>query len=329
MAISTEMACATVSSDGSYKNILTRAVALVLKDEGFSLPTVPARRALETAEKLLEWSGDIENKSAWRTFEDELIRSLIACFHDHRSTRKRREQMWENYHKLRASAPFKEMWATLLQQSITREPCPIFYQFVTDTIMEELIKTHFTVEEVQTEHEASLDYEELKALRYTAGYVVKSLTEKIHRSAHPMKKELILHLATITEEHIGCDDETESEQWTNSIDRGGLKHVNSMAFMLFAQMELVLRRHLNSRQANEHSDLRQATTKITSDDDVQFYWIMLAVEWEEEEAQELLRLIVQHWITLRGFSFASAIMEKYKQTHKKSIQKSKGIRKQL
>ena len=137
------MACATVSSDGSYINILPRAVALVLKDEGFSLPTVPARRALETAVKLLEWSRDIENKSAWRTFEDGLIHSLTACFHDHQSTRKRREQMWENYRKLRASASFKEMWATLLQQSTTREPCPIFYQFVTDTTIKELIKTRF------------------------------------------------------------------------------------------------------------------------------------------------------------------------------------------
>ena len=72
--------------------------------------------------------------------------------------------MWENYHKLRVSAPLKEMWATLLQQSITREPCPIFYQFVTNTIMEELIKTHFALEEVQTEQEAFLDCEELKAL---------------------------------------------------------------------------------------------------------------------------------------------------------------------
>ena len=52
-----EMACTTVSSDASYKNILTRTVVLVLKDEGFSLPTVPARRALETAEKLLSGVG--------------------------------------------------------------------------------------------------------------------------------------------------------------------------------------------------------------------------------------------------------------------------------
>ena len=40
-------------------------------------------------------------------------------------------------------------------------------------------------------------------------------------------------------------------------------------------------------------------------------------------------MIVQHWITVRGFSFVSAFMEKYKQRNEKSTQKSKGLRKTL
>ena len=71
------------------------------------------------------------------------------------------------------------MWTTPLQQTIDREPCPIYYQFVTDTVMKELIKSHFPVEVVQTEHEATIDYKELNVLWCTAGYVVRSLTVKI------------------------------------------------------------------------------------------------------------------------------------------------------
>ena len=114
---------------------------------------------------------------------------------------------------------------------------------------EELIKHHFPVEVFEREHEASFDYEELNALRYTAGYVFRSLNQKPQWSTHPMKKELILNLTTVTEENIGYNDESESERWTYSIDRGGRKHVN-MAFMLFAQTKLLLRRHLKSRQVN-------------------------------------------------------------------------------
>ena len=104
------MACAKVSSDVSYNKIFTRAGTLVLEDERFSLPSVSARRAGETVEKLLERSGDYEMKSAWRTFEDELIRSLIACFYHHQSIRTRRERMWEDYVCLWSWSDTSSLW---------------------------------------------------------------------------------------------------------------------------------------------------------------------------------------------------------------------------
>ena len=60
-----------------------------------------------------------------------------------------------------------------------------------------------------------------------------------------------------------------------------------------------------------------------------FFGALLSVEGEEEESKALLELLVDHYITVRGFSFASGFVEKYKQAHKKSTQKSKGLRKQL
>ncbi len=42
-----------------------------------------------------------------------------------------------------------------------------------------------------------------------------------------------------------------------------------------------------------------------------------------------MKAIVEHWVTIRGFSFTSAFMEKYKQTHMKTLQKSKALRKTL
>ena len=60
-----------------------------------------------------------------------------------------------------------------------------------------------------------------------------------------------------------------------------------------------------------------------------FYWSIISVNWEEETAEVLLCMIVEHWITLRGVSTASALIEKYKQQSKKNVQKSKGVRKRL
>ena len=40
-------------------------------------------------------------------------------------------------------------------------------------------------------------------------------------------------------------------------------------------------------------------------------------------------MIIEHFMTVEGFSFASGFMELYKQQHKKSTQKVKGLRKTL
>ena len=43
------------------QEIVRIAVQNVLTDDGFNLPSEAAWKAKETAEKLLEWSGDSEN----------------------------------------------------------------------------------------------------------------------------------------------------------------------------------------------------------------------------------------------------------------------------
>ena len=60
-----------------------------------------------------------------------------------------------------------------------------------------------------------------------------------------------------------------------------------------------------------------------------FYWELISGMWEVEERDTLLQMIIEQWITIRGFSYASAWMECHKQMAKKGVQKSKGIRKKL
>ena len=56
---------------------------------------------------------------------------------------------------------------------------------------------------------------------------------------------------------------------------------------------------------------------------------MLSAEWEEGSATALLEMVVNQWVKIRGFAYASAWLEKYKTAQKKITQKSKGIRKHL
>ena len=50
---------------------------------------------------------------------------------------------------------------------------------------------------------------------------------------------------------------------------------------------------------------------------------------DETTHSELLKCIVDLFVTVCGFSYASAWIEKHKQSEKKSTQRSKGLRKKI
>ncbi len=308
---------------------LKAAVSAVLEDDGFSLPSELAQKARTTATRVLLWCDDASNLPRLTTFAQELLQLLMECLATQQLPQGAvREKMWEAYHKLRTSAVFKSMWVQFLETSAAVGACPIFYQYVTDRLFKAMIMHHFPVspEAVNgAEPEIGLTYEEINALRYAAGYVPRALRTKLERGSHPLKEELVLCLYEMTEDD-GQEGSSQSEDWINLVDRGGLKHVNSATYMLFAAMELCIRKRLRKSSQPTLDHLKE---EILADEDVQFHWSILSANWDEEEAEPLLPLIVQQWVTIRGFSYASAWMEKHKQSTKKSVQKTKGIRKQL
>ena len=235
--------------------------------------------------------------------------------------------MWEKLFKLRSSPSFKAKWSSFLLESIDVPACPIFFQYIVDRLFDSLIKRHYKLNIVEEKNpEVELTYEEQNALRYTAGYVIKSLIGKLKRSAHPLKEEMVCCLLELNQTEEDTDG---SEDWTKTMDRGGLTHVGNMTFGIFQSIELVVRQFLSGDPTQLQKFKMKLQEKILADDDVLHFWDLVSAGWEIEESQALLKQIVEHYVTIRGFSFASGLLEKYKQAHKKSIQKSKGVRKQL
>jgi hypothetical protein len=250
-----------------------------------------------------------------------------------------REKMWQKYYEMRTSEHFKGAWSDILK-NINSVPCPIFYQFVTDKIMESLIDEYYRLQSESqcTPATRPLDHEDMCALRYTAGYVIHSLKKRA--KAQPVKKEILLCLEELTDDHgsytyvlssgaiiyfsVGMHF---SESWVDLLDRGGLVHVSDTTFMLSVCMEKELR--LNG--VNASTGIKEiALGNIAKNEDVLYHWSVLSANWREEEVnQELFKMIINHWVTIRGFSFTSAFMETYKQRKKKTVQKSKGLRKTL
>ena len=99
-----------------------------------------------------------------------------------------------------------------------------------------------------------------------------------------------------------------------SIDRGGLKHVSDMTYMLFMSMEQVVRKHLQIGSTSQNPQ-REIIEKKLNNNDVFFYWCTVSTKWEEDTASTLLDMIVKLWITIRGFSGANRWLKKYYSVH--------------
>ena len=183
----------------------------------------------------------------------------------------------------------------------------IFYQFVVNSVFNTLLKEHHQIDIPEEDDiEASLNYEEKNALQYTAGYVTSGLIKKLKCLCNPRKKQLITYLIEMnTDKELPGLAKDESEDWVDFVDRGGLTHTGSMMFGVFGSMELEVRRFLARNPSQVGKIKEELCKRIVSDEDVLFYWAIVLAGWEVEDSRLLLEHIIEYYVTISGFSFAS------------------------
>ena len=311
-------------------NLIKEAVKTVCQDPGFSLPSPQASASLSCAKTVEKWIDENYTSESYISFCENIIHLVTQCLPPAaKMSRKERAKLWKNLFQLQISAEFSEFWETFLT-SIKAEVNVLFYQHLTDVIAELLIQRTYQITANNTELDMQTDdltYNDINVIRYVPGYIPRALKKKLSGSAHPLKQELIEHLDELVvpdpNEDISGDASTD---WINLIDRGGLIHVNEMMYQMMKQMEIIVRPYLKSESTTLNDDAIKA---ICLDDNVLFYWELLSGMWEVDERDALFKMIIELWVTIRGFAYASGWLEHYKQTIKTSLQKSKGVRKKL
>ena len=232
--------------------------------------------------------------------------------------------MWSAYHTLRVSEEYKSAWNSLLAPSGC-SVLPLFCQHVGHYIFKELVKRHHPTTSKTRETSFDPTYEELNGIRYAAGWVARALQKKLKRSANPLKDDLSLCIVDLLDD--ADDSPQESNEWVEAVDRGGLTRVNNITFELFWTMEKTLRDIMSTSPVSRVPE--KCIERVKSNDDVQFVWCLMSSDWAEASAIALLEMIITEWIKIRGFSYASAWVEKFKSEQRKTTQKAKGLRKQL
>ena len=108
------------------------------------------------------------------------------------------------------------------------------------------------------------------------------------------------------------------------MDRGGLWHVRETTFHVFCAVEEEMRPHLGalcSETSTAPTFRTELLEKLITNEDIQFYWCIAAADFnivDVDVHDVLLRFIADLYLTIQGFSYASAWMEHYKQATKKS-----------
>ena len=304
-----------------------KGIQALLAEKSFYFTTRPAQLALKIATSLLQWAPNHSSDIA--VFENKLKELLSSCLASHTSVKGFKPSIWQKYHQIRTSDSYQSLWYTFIKTSVSIAiPSPIFLQYVGHNAFKELIKEQFPVRSPdELNIEKNLTYEELNGIRYAAGFVPRAIKKKLQKkkkSDNPLNKDCILCL----DELISGDGDAglSSSDWVNSLNRGGLVCVNDMTFELFLSMELELRSHLKIKPTHLGDEV---VVQITESEDVLFLWSIISVSWDSDCSTALLKKIAKMWITVRGFSYASAWVEKMKVAQQKTTQKSKGLRKTI
>ena len=190
---------------------------------------------------------------------------------------------------------------------------------MTQNIFKELIKEAYPVLEIHGHDCESpgrpLTHEEQNALRYVAGYIIRKVQQKLEKSTHPRKDEMVLLLMECAGDELS--DNVGTETWTKT-------------YSLFNIMEEEMRRLFTLGVQRPHEGVKDTAMKtLLKSNDILFEWCLIAVEADDDISTLVLEKIVELYVTVRGFAFAKSCMEMYKQAKKKTIQKSRALRSKL
>lgn len=175
--------------------------------------------------------------------------------------------MWEAFHQLRTASSFRGLWKEFVMSATRKIPSQIFYQHVTDHMLKSLVKMKYNLSEsADCSNNTPLTREEENSLRYVAGYICKKVKER--------KEDILLSLMELNGDE---DGERGTEDWVNSLDRGGLWHVSDTTYSLFYAMEEEVRSHFTPTAAMNEQMKDLVANAILENDEVSLEHAMCGI----------------------------------------------------
>ena len=239
----------------------------------------------------------------------------------------------------------KQMWKAFVSSHIavsSRPESELALQLLFDRLLKRLLHNKAIAKKRSTagtpvDSVRPLTMMESNAVRYMSGFVAVSLLKKYRRpTKHGELKVKWALFVRVLSKMKAVDQPGEPESaldytrlWSDLIGRGGLYHINDEVYQLMESIELLTRRHLNVESVQV---LTPGTNicKLIMEDVIRSGPILS--RWEtiahniptkyEPYSIDLLQVITDLWITVRGHSFAKDWTMKFVSKYKKGTRKT-------
>ena len=206
-----------------YAGIVFESLMVATIDTGFHLPSQEAQASLAAASSLLQWAIMPSSTDAFQLTAKTLARQLNSIVKTALTTKAHREKMWA------AFSEYHQLWCTL-SNNASVQSSPLLNFYLTHHYLLHLLKTKFPLANSDLSN-APVDMlaDEESALRYVAGYMIRSLRTKIEKIKPNLMEEMVLALYSFQEDSEQCEaidgESSEGEpNWVKLVDRGGLFH---------------------------------------------------------------------------------------------------------
>ena len=163
--------------------------------------------------------------------------------------------------------------------------------------------------------------EEENALRYVAGFVIKSVKDKLKV---PDDQETLDILNSMVQEASSCTTPTSSKHWVKFINWGGLVQITEDAHQLFCAIEYCVRSqlHISNMCSMDVTFRSRLTNSVLANSELQFQWACIG-NGDDEVSETCLETILHKWITIRAFCLQA---QSWSNTNKKTRRVQQNLR---
>ena len=271
----------------------------------------------------------------------DLVKTVQSCTDARHKVRIQlaRERALKKFHQIRLnSLPF--LWKKVFTDLGVEEERQVVLQSINRLLFNAILLRDFSstyaTSTAEPAKKPSMCSEEENAVRYASGYVVRTLKRHYEKdkSSTPKARQFIECLTNMSGQGGG---EVESSYynytkiWVESVNRGGLFEVNNNAFLFFRTLELSIQSSLSDHLTSGKMTKDQYIATLTSiDNDLHTHWAELSTDIDDsDDSDGLLRVIVEKWVTMRGFALVSSWLQDYKAITSEKTKNKKALRKTL